>query len=160
MAGPSEALQLGLSSSVLHGHISLTLGLRTLLLFVVSGLVASLALRALHAMAAWCSRTWLRSEGLKGKLLPRVCKVIAEPVGRTPAEQGHLNALRLVSATLGGPWMPRLPVWGLDQMDLGDHEGEGPAVEDDPQLFSVRCVVLKHDFCPECHIVELMLPTT
>ena len=89
----------------------------------------------------------------------RACKFLTEPQGVTQAERSHLLALRSVSLSLGGPWLPRMP-FIMDPPMLSDEED---SVTEDVIVEGGRhisCVVLKLDYAPERVDVHLRIPAT
>ena len=121
-------------------------------------LATALLVALCQGLLVWF-RGWVLCLGAL-ECLTRVCRLIAEPVCQNASEQQHLNTLRSLAFSLGGPWLPRLPFFGLDPDHLEalgspDEEEQVPA-----QLQMICCAVFKHGYSPECVTVPVPLPAT
>ncbi|CAE7897283.1 CFDP2 [Symbiodinium sp. KB8] len=92
---------------------------------------------------------------------PTLCRLLTEPVATTPEATAHLNALRAVTARLGGRWMRDNEHWFFDQ----DLEPEPDSAEQVgamlmPEYIWICCIVLKFGYSPEEVVVAVQLPLT
>ncbi|CAE7223156.1 unnamed protein product [Symbiodinium sp. CCMP2456] len=100
--------------------------------------------------------------GQPGGLFPWLlsCKLIVEPKGHSSSEQRRLGYFRALSLALGGPWLPRLPVFLQEFLDPEVGSSDDAASSAEGVVRWVSCVVLKHDYSDEHLTVAVALPAT
>ena len=107
------------------------------------------------------ARSLLRYDRRLGKTRPTTCKIIQEPRCDSGADRRHLTVMRRLTATLGGPWLPRLPFMSADFPFAFPDDPETDSAASSDEEYAVRqvaCMLLKPGFTPEFATVTLELP--
>ena len=123
---------------------------------LLQGLLALLVTLG-HGILLWFRYQPLRAPALT---LANVCRLLVEPVGRNAEEQRCIDTLRSLTASLGGPWLPRLPFFGLGPAAPEELALPDPGDAEMAQPRPVCCAIFKHDYLPERVTVVVPLPAT